>query len=419
MNLEPAKIGVLYYQPQKISLNVFHEKLNCVFENRWFTNSGPMETELAAAIAKLHDVKHCVLLANATLALQLTARALELKGQVITTPFSFVATTQSLRWEGLTPLYVDIEPDYWNMSPSAVSAAIQHNNSDVCGILAVHVFGIPCQATEIDEIAAKANLLTFYDAAHCFGVKLNGKSIGSFGKAEILSFHATKIFHTFEGGAVLTNDSALARKIEKMRNFGFAGLDTIDSHGINAKMNEISAAYGLSMLPHMEVTVSTLSKIHLRYRSRLNGIEGISFAPLAPGLESNFQYCPILVDAQAFGLSRNEVWAALWAKGIQTRRYFYPMLSEIHFPAANNITSQPRLPHLPNAKRVTNSVLCLPCYVDLAEESIDEVAKQIAALRDDCQAIRKWYFNFLQTPPPAGSLLNVHKALSRGQSSVS
>ena len=413
MSLEQAKRQIHYYQPQKIPLDSFHQNLDRVFENRWFTNAGPMETELSESIARRHGVKHCVLLANATLALQLTLRALNLKGRVITTPFSFIATTQALLWEGLEPVYVDIDPERWTLSPAAVSAALRHKGDGISGILGVHVFGTPCQAEEIDRLAAENGIVSIYDAAHCFGVQYKGRSIGNFGRAEILSFHATKIFQTFEGGAVLTNDSELARKIEKMRNFGFGGLDYIDSPGINAKMNEISAAYGLSLLPHMQATIQKLSAIHESYRSRLNAVSGISFASPLEGLTSNNQYFPILIDVHDFKLSRDEVWAALWAKGIQTRRYFFPMLSDVHA----SLTGVKSAAHLPVSKFIAECVLCLPCYVDLNEVDLLEITTQIVALHHDQVPVRKWYSNFLNNPSPNGSLSDVHKALTRERAS--
>lgn len=413
MNLEPAKKEVLYYRPQKISLDSFQQKLACVFENRWFTNSGPMESELADSIATLHGVKHCVLLANATLALLLTTRALKLRGRVITTPFSFVATTQALMWEGLEPVYVDIDPDHWTISPKAISAALHSEGNGISGILGVHVFGTPCQAEEIDQIAADNGIVSFYDAAHCFGVQYKGKSVGSFGQAEILSFHATKIFQTFEGGAVLTNDSVLASKIEKMRNFGFDGLDSVDSLGINAKMNEVSAAYGLSLLPHIQRTIEELSEIHQSYRAKLKGVTGISCTAPLQGLASNNQYFPILIDQQSFQLSRDEVWAALWAKGIQTRRYFFPMLSDVHA----RLTGAASKSHLPNSKYIAESVLCLPCYVDLDETALEEIAMQIISLQCNKVTVRKWYLSFLNESAPIGTLAHVHRALNRERTS--
>lgn len=370
---------ISYNRPRIIPLMEFQERLTRIFETRWFSNFGRNENELSESIARVHGTKHCILVANATLGIQITLKALGLKGEVITSGFTFVATAHAIKWEGLVPVLCDIDLETLTISPAEIEKSI---SQDTSAILGVHVFGQVCDVKAIQDIGKKRNIPVVYDAAHCFGVKFQNDSVGNFGEVEILSFHATKLFQTFEGGAILTNDDQLARELKLMISFGFEGMDNVQTLGINAKMNEISAAYGLSLLPYIPETIRKLSQIHSHYAKHLMSIPGIRIFSTGPDVQSNFQYFVILIDSKIFGVDRDTLWRVLWNRNIQTRRYFYPGIHRCK-PYCNE--SPYKDLYLPNVDYVSDNVLCLPCYYDLSYEDVDIVCRSILEVSRDPQ----------------------------------
>ena len=353
-----------YYQPRQIPLDTFTAKVERIFAARRFSNFGEQEQELAHKIASAHDVKECVLVANATLGLQLLMLALDLNGEVITPSFTFIATTHAITLNGLNPKFCDIDPATLTLDPSKVESLITKETS---AILAVHVFGQTCHIEELTRIANAHGIKLIFDSAHCFGVRRRGTSIGNFGNAEVLSFHATKLFHTFEGGAILTNDADLAKKLRVMSNFGITGQDQVGYLGSNSKMHEVSAAFGLTFLPFIPETIAKLRQIHSEYQKLLSCQTGIRVISTTPDVESNCQYFPILVDESHFGASRDELYTHLQQMGIGSRRYFYP---GTHKQAPYSGWESTQYARLNVTDEVTSQVLCLPCYYDLSLESL-------------------------------------------------
>jgi len=286
---------------------------------------------------------------------------------VITTPFSFVATTHSLWWNNIKPVFADIESDYFNLDPDKVEAAITPQTT---AIMPVHVYGNPCKLERFQQIADTYGLKLIYDAAHAFGVKINGNSVLNYGDLSILSFHATKVFNTIEGGAIICNDEKTKQRIDYLKNFGFADETTVIAPGINAKMNELQSAYGLLQLKYVDECINKRKNIAKRYREHLNGIKGINFLDDMEGVEHAYSYFPILVDAALYGKTRDELYEDLKRHNIFGRRYFYPLISQ--FPTYRGLSSS-RKENLPVATRIAERVICLPIYPDLDISDIENI----------------------------------------------
>jgi len=342
-------------------LEEFIPYLEQIWQNKHLTNAGPFHAQLESALAEYLGVKHLSLFSNGTLALLTAFQTLRIKGEVITTPYSFVATSHSLLWNELTPVFADIDPHTFNIDPKSIEPLI---TSQTSAILPVHCYGIPCDVDKIQRIADTYGLKVIYDAAHAFGVKQNGTSVLNYGDLSILSFHATKVFNTIEGGAIICPDARTKQRIDYLKNFGFADETTVIAPGINAKMNEVQAAFGLLQLQHIDVALLARRTIYERYCTHLAAIPGLTFYSAIQNFEWNYAYYPVLID-DAYPLSRDELYEALKAQNIYTRRYFYPLISSFamyrHLPSA-------RPDHLPVANQLAEKILCLPIYPDMNEE---------------------------------------------------
>ncbi|MFW6100954.1 MAG: DegT/DnrJ/EryC1/StrS family aminotransferase, partial [Bacteroidota bacterium] len=359
------KNKIFVTQPSLPDLEEFIPYLQEIWESKWLTNKGKFHEQFEAELAEYLGVKHVSLFANGTLALLTALQTLRITGEVITTPYSFVATTHTLKWNGITPVFVDVEPNYYNLNPELIEAAITPQTT---AIMPVHVYGNPADVYNIQEIADIYNLRIIYDAAHAFGVRINGQSICNFGDISVLSFHATKPFNTMEGGAIICHDEKTKKRIDFLKNFGFANETTVVTHGINAKMNEMQAALGIAQLKHINKNISQRKKIADLYKEKIQDIEGVSFLPSFPGLTYNYPYFPIFIDESKYGMSRDELYEKLKQHGIYGRRYFYPLIS--HFPPYRGLSSaNPK--NLPVAEKITTQVICLPIYPDLSLEKAD------------------------------------------------
>lgn len=347
-------------QPSLPDLDEFVPYLQQIWDNKILTNNGPFHKQLEKELAEFLGVPYISLFANGTLALVTALQVLRITGEVITTPYSFVATTHSLWWNNIKPVFVDIEPEFGNLDPDKIEAAITPKTT---AILPVHVYGNPCKVNRIQEIADIYGLKVIYDAAHCFGVKHLGKGICNFGDISILSFHATKVFNTMEGGAIVCHDAATKKRIDYLKNFGFAGETTVMAPGINSKMNEMQAALGLVQLRHYHENIEKRKIIADTYRKELSGIKGISFLPIPENTESNHAYFPIFVDEKEYGISRDQLYEKLKQHNIYGRRYFYPLISE--FSMYKGLDSA-KPENLPVATKMAKEVICLPIYPDLS-----------------------------------------------------
>jgi dTDP-4-amino-4,6-dideoxygalactose transaminase len=321
-------------------------------------------------LADYLGVEHLSLFANGTLALVTALQALRITGEVITTPFSFVATTHSLLWNGIKPVFVDIDPETFNLDPENIEAAITPHTT---AIMPVHVYGKPCNVEQIQKIADIYGLKVIYDAAHAFGVNYKGESLLKHGDLSTLSFHATKVYNTFEGGAIICPDAKTKRRIDDLKNFGYNGEVTVVAPGINAKMNELQAAFGLLQLKHIDKAIDRRREIDMQYRNQLDSIKGILCTPLPANTIYNHAYFPILIEKE-YPLSRDELNDKLRQYGIFPRRYFYPLISE--FPMYRGLPSA-AMSNLPIAREVAAQVLCLPIYPDLDNESVSRIASII------------------------------------------
>jgi len=358
-------------QPFLPPLDEFIPYLEKIWDNKWLTNNGPFHQQLESELAEYLGVKYISLFSNGTLALIVALQALRITGEVITTPFSFVATTHSLWWNGIKPVFCDIEPNYFNLDPNKIEALITPKTT---AILPVHVYGNPCNVEHIQEIADIYGLKVIYDAAHAFGVEIDGDSIVSFGDMSILSFHATKVYNTFEGGAIICNDEKTKKRIDYLKNFGFAGEINIIAPGINAKMSEFQAAMGLLQLKYVEEAIQKRKAITELYRKELKDIVGIKFLYDIPNTNHNYAYFPILIDKHKFGKSRDEVYNLLKGNGINTRRYFYPLISQ--FPTYKGLESSSK-ENLPVATKIADEVLCLPIHPDLDKNVIINIIQLV------------------------------------------
>ena len=358
-------------RPSLPPLDEFMPYLERIWERRILTNNGPYHRELEQQLAEHLGVPHISLFANGTLALVTALQALRITGEVITTPYSFVATSHALLWNGIKPVFVDIDPVTLNLDPAAIEAAITPQTT---AILPVHCYGQPCNVAAIETIADNYGLKVIYDAAHAFGVEDDGGSIVRYGDLSVLSFHATKVFNTFEGGAIVSPDARTKRRIDHLKNFGFVDEVTVVAPGINGKMSEINAAFGLLQLRHLEQALARRASISARYRDGLRDLPGI--VPVTNrARHCNHAYFPILVQPQ-YPLTRDALYTALKQQGIHARRYFYPLIST--FPMYKALPSAAP-ERLPNAHAIAAQVICLPLYPDLTEHAQDRI---IAILRD-------------------------------------
>ena len=353
-------------QPFLPPLEEFQPYLEKIWENKWLTNNGPFHQELEKKLADYLGVDHLALFANGTLALVTALQALRITGEVITTPFSFVATAHSLLWNGINPVFVDIRPETFNLDPEKIEAAITPHTT---AIMPVHVYGKPCDVEKIQKIADTYGLKVIYDAAHAFGVNYKGESLLKHGDLSMLSFHATKVFNTFEGGAIVCPDAKTKKRIDDLKNFGYHDEVTVVAPGINAKMNELQAAFGLLQLKHIDKAIDRRREIDAQYREQLSFVMGITCLQLPADTLYNYAYFPILIEKE-YPLSRDELNDKLRQHGIYTRRYFYPLISE--FPMYRGLPSAAQS-NLPIAKEVAYKVLCLPIYPALENESVTRI----------------------------------------------
>lgn len=349
------------------NLDEFNEMLQDIWSCKWITNNGKYHKELERALCEYLDVPYISLFTNGTLPLITALQAMRITGEVITTPYSFVATTHSLWWNGIKPVFVDIDPATGNLDPEKIESAITPRTT---AIMPVHVYGKPCNVERIQEIADKYGLKVIYDAAHAFGVKVNGESILKAGDMSTLSFHATKVYNTIEGGALVMHDEHTKKRIDYLKNFGFAGETEVVAPGINSKMDEVRAAYGLLNLRQVDACIEARRQVAIRYREVLRDVPGISFFDDMPGVRHNYSYFPIFVNAEEYGMTRDELYFKLKEHNILGRRYFYPLISA--FSTYSGLESA-KPENLPNAHRMADEVICLPMHHELSEEELDRV----------------------------------------------
>jgi dTDP-4-amino-4,6-dideoxygalactose transaminase len=359
----------------KPSLPPFEEflpMLQEIWSSRNLTNSGPFHEELEKELCKFLNVKYVSLFSNATIALVTALQALKIKGEVITTPFSFIATANVLKWNGLEPVFVDIDPITLNIDPLKIESAI---TSKTVAIMPVHCYGTPCDVNAIKKIADKYNLKIIYDAAHAFGVKLGGESILNSGDLSVVSFHATKVFNTFEGGAIISSNEENKKNIDNLRNFGIVSETEIIAPGINGKMSEFNSALGLLQIRYVESYISKRKIISDKYIRKLFETKGIKciFSNVAEG---NYSYFPILVEKE-YRMSRDTLYEKLKEIGVYTRRYFYPLITEFEIYSANKIRANKKLQ---NAEKVAQEILCLPIYPDIDDNEIVRISNFIKGI---------------------------------------
>lgn len=365
MNIPDSKITVT--SPLLPDLEEFHAMLKDIWDSKWITNNGSYHQQLEKSLAEYLKVPYISLFTNGTLPLITALQALRVTGEVITTPYSFVATTHSLWWNGIKPVFVDIDPSTGNLDPNKIEAAITPKTT---AIMPVHVYGQPCDTIAIQSIADKYGLKVIYDAAHAFGVEVNGQSILNAGDLSTLSFHATKVYNTIEGGAMVMQDEQTKRRIDYLKNFGFAGETTVVAPGINSKMDEVRAVYGLLNLRQVDEAIEARHRTTDKYREALRNIEGITFFEDSPNIRHNYSYFPIFIDAEKYGKTRDQVYEELKSHNILGRRYFYPLISE--FSTYRGLPSSSR-ENLPNAYRMAESVLCLPMHHALTDSEISHI----------------------------------------------
>ena len=359
-------------QPYLPPLVEFIPYLERIWESKILTNCGPFHQEFEAALCSYLGVKHLSLCSNGTLGLVTALQALQITGEVITTPYSFVATANSILWNGLKPVFVDIDPSTLNIDQNQIEVAITEKTT---AILAVHCYGNPCKVDAIQKIATKHNLKVIYDAAHAFGVKDEGGSILRHGDLSVVSFHATKVFNTFEGGAIICGDLETKQHIDQLKNFGFVNETTVVASGINGKMSELNAALGLLQLKHIHEALDRRREIDAAYRRLLRDVAGIHCVAQQTNATPNFSYFPIMVDA-AFSCTRDELYEKLKLEGIYARRYFYPLIT--NFPIYHRFTIAGSK-NLLVAHDAAEKILCLPIYPSLTDVEIERIVKVIIA----------------------------------------
>lgn len=347
------------------NLDDFYEELKKIWDSKWITNNGSYHKQLEAALAEYLGVPYVSLFTNGTLPLLTALQALRITGEVITTPYSFVATTHSIWWNGCKPVFVDIDPKTGNIDPDNIEAAITPKTT---AIMPVHVYGKPCDTQRIQEIADRYGLKVIYDAAHAFGVKVNGESILNAGDMSTLSFHATKVYNTIEGGAMIMHDEKTKKRIDDLKNFGFHDEVTVVGPGINSKMDEMRSAYGLLNLKQVDAAIEARHQVAIKYRDALKNVDGITYFEDMDGVRHNYSYFPIFIDAENYGMTRDELYFKMKDAKVLGRRYFYPLISE--FSTYRGCPGADRT-NLPNAHKMADSVICLPMHHALSDEDIN------------------------------------------------
>lgn len=362
--------NILVTSPLLPDLPEFNQYLQQIWDSKWITNNGHYHQLLETELAKYLGVEYLSLFTNGTLPLITALQALGItEGEVITTPYSFVATSHSIWWNKLKPVFVDIEEDTCGMDPNKIEAAITENT---VAIMPVHCYGKPCKTEEIDAIAKKHGLKVIYDAAHAFGVRVNGESILNAGDISTLSFHATKVYNTIEGGALVCHSAEMKHQIDNLKNFGFRGEVTVEAPGINGKMDEVRAAYGLLNLKQVDAAIEARHRVADAYCNALKDVKGIRFFDDIPGVRHNYSYFPIFVDAEQYGMTRDELYEKMKAANVYGRRYFYPLITAFD-PYKDYPSADPE--NLPVATKIADQVICLPMHHALSEEDVERVLK--------------------------------------------
>lgn len=348
-------------------LDEFNEMLKDIWASKWVTNMGQFHKQLEQALCEYLKVPYISLFTNGTLPLLTALQALRITGEVITTPYSFVATTHSIWWNGCKPVFVDIEEDTCGIDPDKIEAAITPKTT---AIMPVHCYGKPVKMKRIQEIADKYGLKVIYDAAHAFGVEVDGESVLNAGDMSTLSFHATKVYNTLEGGALIMHDEQTKKRIDYLKNFGFAGETEVVAPGINSKVDEVRCAYGLLNLKQVDKAIANRQKVARRYREALKGIPGLRFFDDMPNVRHNYSYFPVFVNAAEYGTTRDELYFKMREQGVLSRRYFYPLISEFStYRGLPSATPE----NLPVATKIANEVICLPMHHELTEENIEKI----------------------------------------------
>ncbi len=357
-------------------LKEFYNSLEKIWDSKWLTNNGSFHQRLEKALAEYLGVEYISLFTNGTLPLITALQALGLtKGEVITTPYSFVATTHSIWWNGLTPVFVDVDPNTGNIDPEKIEAAI---TEDTVAIMPVHVYGQPCDHERIEAIAKKHNLKVIYDAAHAFGVCKNGESVLKWGDISTLSFHATKVYGTIEGGAIVCRSREMKTKIDNLRNFGIVDEVSVAYPGINGKMDEARAAFGLLNLKQVDAAISKRKQVAERYRKELTGVDGVTFLQEETNIRYNYGYFPIFVNEEKYGISRDALYVKLKENNILGRRYFYPLISTFE-PYRTYFSAAPS--NLPIATKMAEEVLCLPIHHALSNEEVSRIVDIVRKIK--------------------------------------
>ena len=368
--------------------DVLLSRINTMLDRNWLTNDGPFVHEFERRVEKLLDVKHCIAMCNGTVALEIASRALELKGEVIVPSFTFVATAHALQWQEVTPVFCDINPFTYTLDPAKVEQLITPRTT---GILPVHLWGHVCDVYALTEIARKHNLKLMFDASHAFSCSAQGRMVGTFGDAEIFSFHATKFLNTFEGGAVVTNDDGLAEKIRLMKNFGFKGLDRVEYIGMNGKMSEVSAAMGLTSLESIDHFIDVNRRNYKLYKQHLSGVPGIRLIPYKEEERLNYQYIVVELDLDKVELSRDMVVNILHEENVLARRYFYPGCHNMepyrsYFPHAKLM--------LPETERAMHKVICLPTGTAISLDEVERLCDLLAFILENDKSIAQQIAKF-------------------------
>jgi dTDP-4-amino-4,6-dideoxygalactose transaminase len=369
--VKPFERPIYVTKPFLPPLKEFITYLEDIWDSKWLTNNARYHQQFEKELAGYLGVKYVSLFANGTLALVTTLKVLRITGEVITTPYTFPATTHALHWNGIKPVFCDIEPITMNIDPEKIEALITPKTT---AILPVHVYGNPCDVERIEEIGDIYRLKVIYDACHAFGVQINGNSILNFGDISVLSFHATKVFTTMEGGAIISNEEKVKQRIDYLKNFGFVNETTIVVPGINAKMNEMQAALGLLQLGEFEKNTEKRKQIAYHYRQNLKDVSGLKMLHDLPGVKHNYAYFPIFIDEKEYGCSRDQLYQRLKDNNIYGRRYFYPLISQ--FSTYKGLPSAAP-GSLPVAEKFTKQVICLPIYPDLNTEIVEEICRII------------------------------------------
>ncbi|MCL4822206.1 MAG: aminotransferase class I/II-fold pyridoxal phosphate-dependent enzyme [Vicinamibacteria bacterium] len=378
---KPQAVGFPLVEPDTRSR--FHALMDSAFERNWLTNDGPLVRQLERAVAELHGVEECVSACNATVAQMLALRAFELGGEVIVPSFTFVASVHACAWQGLTPVFCDIRRHDLTIDPALVERLISPRTSAIVG---VHAFGNVCDVDALEEIRRRHGLRLIYDAAHAFGCSSGSQSIGGFGDVEFLSFHATKFFSTFEGGALLTRDRHLAQALRNLRNFGFAGYDNVETLGLNGKMSEAAAAMGLASLPALPARRERLASTQEAYRRHLAGVPGIALRPAGVSGRSNYHYVVVEVDAERYGVTRDHLVEALWRDNVLARKYFYPGCHRMPYYASK---AAPGPAPLPVTDEISERVLCLSSNLEDVEADTARIAALLQVIHERAEEVTR------------------------------